>query len=439
MTSSDNETGPIVDFVLKLILESVEFCKSPFIVKNKITISSERISINKIKIDINNFNNIYLIIIGKGVIGLIDYFISKIKFGNKFKLISLMPSQIVDSFKYEKEGISIYAGNHPIPRDESFQSTLKIINTVKSLQKNDLIIFYVGGGSSSLFSYPHSSLSQIEFTKIWEKLLYSKLTIQEINIFRGFIDLVKKGGFNSFTDAEIISFSISDVVGDNLSTIGSGPTVVEETIFNLSKNLIKSINLDKELEKKIKSLSKERKIKRKATHSSLLIPQTDFAKILIDMINKKSLKTELHLPAYTGSYTLICKGIIEFFSEKKKDMQNLRKNFHLWTGESVVEIQLAKKMGMGGRNQHLLLFLYKLWLEENLPKALLVTFSTDGIDGSSPYAGGWMDTGDSSINLNNLTTYLENFDSSSFLKPNNIIETGNTGINFADIILIYIF
>jgi glycerate-2-kinase len=315
---------------------------------------------------------------------------------------------------------------------------LKIINTVKSLQKNDLIIFYVGGGSSSLFSYPHSSLSQIEFTKIWEKLLYSKLTIQEINIFRGFIDLVKNGGFNSFTDAEIISFSISDVVGDNLSTIGSGPTIVEETEFTLSKNLIKSINLDKELENKINSLSKERRIKKKAIHSSLLISQTDCAKILIDMINKKSLKTDLHLPAYTGSYTLICQEIIEFFRENKQNIQNLKRKFHLWTGESVVEIQLAKKMGMGGRNQHLLLFLFKLWLEENLPKAILVTFSTDGIDGSSPYAGGWMDTGDPSINLEKLTTYLENFDSSSFLKPNNIIETGNTGINFADIILIYI-
>jgi glycerate-2-kinase len=430
---------PILDIALNFFSESIDFCKSSFYYKNKILISSETILINKFKIDMNNYNKINLIIIGKGVLGLIDYFISKLEFGNKFKLISILPSQIVDTFNYKKKGILIYPGNHPIPRKDSFQSTLKVLNAVKSLQKNDLIIFFVGGGSSSLFSHPHSNLTQNEFLKVWEKLLYSNLTIQEINSIRGIIDLVKKGGFNSFTEAEVVSFSISDVVGDNLSTIGSGPTIVKETELNSLKEMIKSIKLDNELEKKINSISQERKSKKRAKYSSLLILQTDFVNILGDKINNKSLKSEIHLSAFTGSYVFICQEIIEFFTKNKNNLQNLRNKFHLWTGESVVEIPPTKKMGKGGRNQHLLLFLYKLWLEENLPKALLVTFSTDGIDGSSPYAGGWMYTGEVDVNLSKIKTCLDNFDSSSFLKPNNIIEIGNTGINFADIILIYMF
>ena len=213
--------------LLNLLLKSVEIGQSSSLFEKKIKITSNSMKINDLSIEFNKFQKKFILIIGKGISGLLTYLLTKKEVITNFEIIVLIPNKEHIPQSVKNNNITLLYGNHPIPNNDSFDSTELIIKKLFTLKTDDLAIFFISGGTSSLFSFPHSMFSKDEFRTIWTALLHSNISIKELNISRGIIDQVKKGGVNNFTKAQIFGFYLSDVVNDDLSTIGSGPTVQE--------------------------------------------------------------------------------------------------------------------------------------------------------------------------------------------------------------------
>jgi glycerate-2-kinase len=146
----------------------------------------------------------------------------------------LTPERITSGFVIDiatapLQKIVSLVGTHPLPSPQNVEATKKIIDLVSQATDRDLVLTIICGGGSSLLCQP-DALSVEELQDIGHALLTAGATIQEINTVRKHTSLVQGGSLAKYAyPATVISLIISDVPGDDLSTIASGPTVLDPT------------------------------------------------------------------------------------------------------------------------------------------------------------------------------------------------------------------
>ncbi|MFO8109952.1 MAG: DUF4147 domain-containing protein [Thermoplasmata archaeon] len=140
----------------------------------------------------------------------------------------------------EKINLPIRRCSHPLPSKENILASQEILSILEE-KKDALILFLISGGASSLFCLPEENISLEDLTKLNRMLLHSGASIHEINTVRKHISQVKGGKFARLCEnkGKLISLIISDVPGDELSDIGSGPTVGDKTTFQDAKEVLK--------------------------------------------------------------------------------------------------------------------------------------------------------------------------------------------------------
>ncbi len=148
--------------------------------------------------------------------------------------------------------IEIKEGGHPYPNIHSFKASKELVSKV-TRKKDCLFIFLVSGGGSALFTYPVKGISIEEIEKINRLLIDSGADIHEINRVRKHLSKVKGGRFAEICreHGEVISLILSDVVGDDLSVIASGPTYLDNSTFKDSLNILKTYGIWDEVSKGI--------------------------------------------------------------------------------------------------------------------------------------------------------------------------------------------
>lgn len=130
------------------------------------------------------------------------------------------------------ERIKIHEAGHPIPDEAGIRGTLEIVNLFERAGKKDLIIFVLSGGGSALLSAPADGLTLEDKQRTTEKLLRCGAAIEEINAVRKHLSKVKGGRLARLArPATLISLILSDVAGDRLDAIGSGPTAPDTSTF----------------------------------------------------------------------------------------------------------------------------------------------------------------------------------------------------------------
>ena len=121
--------------------------------------------------------------------------------------------------------VDIMVGGHPIPDERSLEAGKKAIELVSSLGPNDLLFCLISGGASALVAAPVSGISLADIQSLTSALLACGARIDEINTLRRRLDLLKGGGVVKLSSgATIVSLILSDVVGNSLEAIASGPT-----------------------------------------------------------------------------------------------------------------------------------------------------------------------------------------------------------------------
>lgn len=287
--------------------------------------------------------------------------------------------------------IKIYEAGHPTPDENTVLATQDAIDYACRLDENDTVLFLVSGGGSALFECPNCSLE--EFIKINDELLASGKDIKEMNSIRKQYSNVKGGKFAALCrPAKIINLILSDVLGDDLKVIASGPTIAEGVDSYLVGNLAKLISAAKDI---CEALG----------YNPIIVndKMTGIAREEAANFAHEAIK-------YSGS-------------EEKVAL--------ISGGETVVKLQGS---GKGGRNQEFALACAPLIEGKNI---VIFSVGSDGTDGPTDAAGGFS-TGES-IKLYrdagiDVQAYLDNNDSYHALKATNqLIITGPTGTNVNDI------
>ncbi len=127
--------------------------------------------------------------------------------------------------------IRIVEAGHPIPDRAGLQAATQLRAMLAGLTPRDLVIVLLSGGASSLLPAPAPGVSLADKRKTTQLLLKCGATIQEMNAVRKHLSLLKGGGLAASTKAGIVTLILSDVVGDDLASIGSGPTASDPTTY----------------------------------------------------------------------------------------------------------------------------------------------------------------------------------------------------------------
>ena len=325
------------------------------------------------------------------------------------------------------DGIKICEAGHPIPDENGVRATEAALEMTSSLTKDDAVLFLVSGGGSALFESPMCSLG--ELSALTESLLSSGADIEEINTVRKHVSKVKGGRFAEHVyPARIFSIILSDVIGDRIDAIASGPAVPdlstsEEARAVLNKYKIKA---SKEI---LEALSYETPKSISGAEHFVGGSVTQLCLAAKEAAEKRGYKTEIISTEERGVARALGKRIAEIAAQKCYTDAPLA---IIIGGETVVKV---KGDGLGGRNQEIALT--ASFFIAGMNNIAIFSVASDGTDGPTEAAGGFVD-GESFIKMEAVgakpVSSLENNDSYTALKSiDGLIITGPTGTNVNDL------
>ncbi|MEJ2277944.1 MAG: DUF4147 domain-containing protein [Candidatus Lokiarchaeota archaeon] len=440
---------------LEIAIKSV---KPKEMINRAISLNNRLLRIQENVYDLAKVENIYIVGGGKATFDMavaLENILNSSKLNLSYKGFINIP----DNQKIDKEKLSsnfkINQARHPIPNKKGINGVKKILKLLKGASKNDLIIILISGGGSSILPYPKKDIKLQDLINVTSLLLGCGASIHEVNTIRKHLSDIKGGNFARWvqekTGATLISLIISDVVGDNLDSIASGPTVPDTTTYEDAWKIIVKYGLTKKIPKSIKSLiNRGRRDKKLETlkpgnpifhnvHNYLIGSVKDAADNILKNLKELDFIVEYFSNQVSGEAKHYSDAFLNLLNEQLK-IENPGKFGFIGTGELTVTIGGD---GIGGRNQEFLLTCLKklkeIDIEDIKSDFLLMGANLDGIEGNSKAIGALIDNFTLKIVKNkniNLESYLKRNDSNTFFKlVNSEIITGVTGCNVNDIIL----
>ncbi|MEK7634459.1 MAG: DUF4147 domain-containing protein [Patescibacteria group bacterium] len=415
--------------------EAIEIKK---VVLNKIKIENNILKIIKIptiprdsiyseiEFDLNNFKRIFIVGIGKGS-ALASATLAEI-LGNKLSGGIALDIKNPDEFKIKNLKLEILIGIHPLPSQQNIEATKKIIELADGLDENDLLINFICGGGSALACASEKEMEDsIKATKLLTK---SGATIDELNIVRKHLSEFKGGGFAKIAcPATILSLIISDVCGNDLSTVASGPTVFDKTTVSDAENVLKKYGLNLK-DFNLYETPKDKKCFEKVSNILFACNQ-DAIMGMLKKSEELGLKSEIHSLALQGEAR-------EVLFQMMSKINN--KNLLIAAGETTVAFKKFPA-GKGGRNQEAVLgaLANRQIFDIEYQDAVFLSFASDGHDNTEA-AGAIGDglTVERAKELNlNIEEFLENHNSFEFFeKTGDLIFAENKCFNVADLMLV---
>ena len=329
-------------------------------------------------------------------------------------------------------GLKVFTAGHPVPDEYSYMAADEIIDFVKPLDENDSILFLLSGGGSALFEKPLIPPADME--RLTARLLASGADIVEINTLRKRFSAVKGGRFARLASpAWIYSVILSDVIGDRLDMIASGPAVPDSSTAAQAKEIVRRYGL--ELTERMKELIECETPKRLDNVETYI---TGSVRQLCASAAKKC--GELGYEPFILTDSLSCTasdaGVFLSNIAQRHAFSGKRKAF-IVGGETVVRLT---GNGKGGRNQELALAAAEGIA--GLDNVCIFSVGSDGTDGPTDAAGGYVDGNTRSVlESKGIKIYevLKNNDSYHALEDcGGLIKTGATGTNVNDLAVLLI-
>jgi len=344
-----------------------------------------------------------------------------------------------------RELFPVILGSHPIPDSRSLEAGQRVLEFVSSLDEEDTLICLISGGGSALVTAPYEGITLEDMQELTALLLSCGARIDEINTLRRHLDRLKGGGLARATKAKIISLILSDVIGNPLEAIASGPTVPNPTTNADALEILKKYNLEKKIAKSILHALESGS----SLHSQGVLPlshkQASGSRNIIIGDNRLAAQAALEQAEREGFHAEILTN--ELQGEAREVGSALAKTLRVEItkrprpfcliagGETTVTIQ---GNGKGGRNQELALAAVdELGYLENV---LLIFLATDGDDGPTDAAGA-VATGESARRAESLgidaAGHLSRNDAYVFFDAlGDLIRTGPSGTNVNDLMFL---
>ena len=324
--------------------------------------------------------------------------------------------------------IECIVGTHPMPSDANINATKKIIELLKSLTATDLVIFAISGGGSTLLCLPEEGYTCLDEKVILGALFKKGATIREINVLRKHMSLAR-GGFlaQHAYPAQVISLIFSDVPGNDIGTVASGPTVrdtstVEDADLIFKKyDLLRACKIDHcgliETPKESKYFDR---VMNMLVASNRIALEAMAATAML-----KGFRSQIITDELVGEASKVGTSIVDAIRREP------RETVFLYGGETTVTLS---QPGKGGRNQELALSALRFVNGDEI----VVPIASDGRD-HSDLAGAIADEVTKTHMVKAglaIEPFLENHDPYTFFKTTgDYLMTGDTGSNVSDLLV----
>ncbi|MGD2002653.1 MAG: DUF4147 domain-containing protein [Paracoccaceae bacterium] len=337
------------------------------------------------------------------------------------------------------ENIPFFNSGHPIPDDVGLDATQKIAEVLADTTADDHFIALISGGASALLPAPAQGISLADKQALNAALLASGLDIVEMNMIRQQVSTLKGGGLlRQAAPAPVSAYILSDVVGDDLRAIASGPTVAPLGTKTSARERLQQVGAWDTLPASIQTHLQGPDVNdglpsatntlvgsnRQSVEAAALHLRSDFNVIKIDepLVGDVGTAAETIITALDNQSPVSAPTAI------------------VWGGETTVQL---RGDGRGGRNQEMALLVAQHLNARNLSQTVhFLSGGTDGRDGPTDAAGAIVDAGtwpritDAGLDP---AALLANNDSYAALQASgDLLITGATGTNVADIQILII-
>ncbi|MFX0149210.1 MAG: glycerate kinase [Candidatus Hodarchaeota archaeon] len=435
----------LLDF-FKTAIDAVDPYK---IIFNNLSVDreNETLTVNDDNFDIKN-RKIWIIGAGKAV-GRMAEALEAVLEGLNIRGAICVPLGVKQDISLKQ--IECFECSHPLPSKTNIQNTKQVMDLVKKIEANDLVIALISGGGSAIWSAPIFPITADDLISLNKLLINSGMSIHEVNTVRKHVSLIKGGKFSEIISSSIIVLVLSDVIGDNLEIIASGPFYPDPSTFQESKSMLIKYNLwdksipssvklviDQGIEGKISEAWKIRNGISKKVHHYILGSNELACEAALSHAKKLGFKTKYESSFITGDARKLGRS----YAQKHLDFIKTQNDtlFLVSGGEPTIKVRGS---GIGGRNQEVAGAYLRFLLnsrEITHCDSVFLAVGTDGIDGNSQYAGVLIDedTLEKSNQIKSeLITYQKNNDLTSFFEliGGSLLLTGPTGTNVMDLYL----
>ncbi len=409
-------------------------------IRKWVKLNGERLEIANCSIDLEQVGRI--VVVGGGKAGVAMAIAIEQILGDRLSEgIVTIPEGMLPEFYTGK--IKFIEASHPIPNGSAMEGARGMLSLVKELGAQDLVIFVVSGGGSAIITLPAEGIALTQLQELTLLLLKSGANIQELNTVRKHLSAVKGGQLaREAYPAQIVTLLISDVVGDGLDTIASGPTYWDSTTFSEALAVLEKYKLTDKVSAEVLGRLKD--------GIKWLIPETPnrgdecfenaYFQIVgsnrdaIEAAEKTARANGLNVKVLTTKLQGEAREVgqnLSYIAEEVRREGKQQPCLFLLGGETTVHVT---GKGVGGRNQELALSAVSGLA--GLKDVAMISFSTDGIDGPTDASGSIVDgfTLQRAKEMGiNPQTYLEDNDAYHFFeKLEDLVLTGPTGTNIVD-------
>jgi glycerate 2-kinase len=395
--------------------------------------------------DLKEFKHIY--VVGGGKAG------EKMAGGLEAVLGEYITSGVINIPPHVSKGssgiIELHEASHPIPSQSGVEGTRRMIAIAENANEDDLLICLISGGGSSLMPLPCDGFSLADKQEITDTLLKSGATITEINSVRKHLSAFKGGGLaRKAYPATVLNLVLSDVVGDPLDSIASGPTVPDLSTFQDAVNVLKKYELwakirpcvcgllTEGVEGRIAETPKPDDPAFRKVHNVVIGNNRTASMAALGYLKSKGLNALLLTASVEGEAKYLGAFLASLAREVAFSGNPVcRPSAIVIGGETTVTV---RRGGKGGRNQELALA--AAIRISKIEGCVIASLSTDGVDGPTDAAGAVADcySAQRAIEMGFAPEeFLEENDSYTFFSNlGDLILTGPTGTNVNDISVI---
>ncbi len=337
----------------------------------------------------------------------------------------------------------VVAAGHPVPDERSVSAGHRVLEAAHGTGPRDLVIVLISGGGSALLTVPAAGLTLQDLAESNAALLRSGAPIAALNTVRKHLSAVKGGRLAAaLSDAgAVVTLVLSDVVGNSLSTIASGPMVADRTTFDDALAVLEEYGVSAVVPP---AVLHHLEAGSRGEISDTPVDGTVFDQQMIAIVGDARVAAEA-ASAYANESGRRARVVTSALEGEASDVARrivgeacslVSGELLVYAGETTVTV---KGKGVGGRNQELAL---AASIEMDGDDGLvLMSLGTDGIDGMNPAAGAFADGSSVSRGLNlglDARDSLERNDSHTYLSAiGDTVVCGPTGTNVGDIILVY--
>lgn len=348
--------------------------------------------------------------------------------------------------------LKIVAAGHPLPDQRGVNATRELLSLLASTGPNDLILCLLSGGASALLTAPAAGVALTDLQHLTSLLLRSGAEIGEINTLRKHLDTVKGGGLlRAAAPARAISLILSDVIGDPLDIIASGPSAADASTFAQALDILQKYELTARAAPSILTYLEQ--------GAAGIVPETlkpgdplmNQVQNLVIGSNRQAARAAAQMASSLGFNTRLLSTSLQgearlvggILAQAARDLAGNasplpRPACLIAGGETTVTV---RGDGQGGRNQELALAAVETM--NGMADTLLITMATDGGDGPTDAAGALVSGGTlaraRALNLDPAETLARNDAYSFFDALGDLLKPGPTFTNVNDLVFLFTF